>query len=56
MYELSTNRGDDFKMGIYFLEALKRIHITLGEREETELIRKKMDSWSAKLEADRKKG
>jgi hypothetical protein len=62
MYELSTGRVEDYKMGIYFLEGLRRIHIMLWEREEAELIKKKLGSWSAKLNsdtrlnADRKKG
>jgi len=54
-YELSTNRIDDFKMGINFLNALKRIHIQLGERRDAELIRKKSHIWTTKLEIDIKK-
>ena len=54
-YELSTNRIDDFKMGIHFLNSLKRLHILLGERGEAEVIKKKADIWSAKLEDDMKK-
>ena len=54
-YELSTNHTDDFKMGINYLNALKRIHIQLGERRESELIRKKALIWSSKLEVDIKK-
>ena len=51
-YELSTNRIDDFKMGINFLNALKRIHIQLGERKNAEEIKKKANIWSSKLEVD----
>jgi len=54
-YELSTNRIDDFKMGIHFLDALRRIHILFGERAEAETIKKKTDIWTAKLELDIKK-
>jgi hypothetical protein len=54
-YELSTSRIDDFKMGITFLLALRRIHIVLGDREEAETVKKKFEIWSAKLEADKKK-
>ena len=54
-YELSTNRVDDFKMGIHFLNALKRVHSLLGERESAETLKKKSDIWSAKLEMDMKK-
>jgi hypothetical protein len=56
MYELSTNRAEDYKMGIHFLEGLRRIHIMLWEREEAEMIKKKLDIWSAKLNADKRKG
>ena len=54
-YELSTSRIDDFKMGIHFLDSLKRIHILLGERADAETIRKKSDIWASKLEMDMKK-
>jgi hypothetical protein len=51
-YELSTSNIEDFKMGLNFLSALKRIYIVLGEREELEIIRKKLGMWTAKLEKD----
>jgi hypothetical protein len=51
-YELSTNRIDDFRQGISFLSALRRIHIVLGNREEAEILKRKLDIWSAKLEKD----
>ncbi|MCL2205590.1 MAG: hypothetical protein FWB82_03615 [Treponema sp.] len=54
-YELSTNRIDDFKMGVNFLNALKRVHILLGERDDAETIKKKAGIWSSKLELDMKK-
>ncbi|MDR2160277.1 MAG: hypothetical protein LBP23_09470 [Treponema sp.] len=54
-YELSTNRIDDFKMGINFLAALRRVHILLGDREDAETVKKKIEIWSAKLESDQKK-
>jgi len=54
-YELSTNLLDDFRMGIQFLNALRRIHIFLGERDEAEEVKKRADIWSAKLEKDQKK-
>jgi hypothetical protein len=54
-YELSTNRIDDFKLGISFLYALRRIHILMGERDEAETVKKKLETWSAKLEADMKR-
>ncbi|MDR1955557.1 MAG: hypothetical protein LBQ30_01725 [Treponema sp.] len=54
-YELSTGAFDDFRMGLNFLSALRRIHILLGESPESEMLKKKIDSWSAKLEADMKR-
>jgi hypothetical protein len=54
-YELSTNRIDDFKQGINFLGSLRRIHVLMGERDEAETVRKKLDIWSTKLETDIKK-
>jgi len=54
-YELSTQQMLDFKTGILFLSALKRIHIVLSEAEEAEEIKKKLTIWSAKLETDIKK-
>jgi hypothetical protein len=54
-YELSTNRIFDFKQGIAFLSALRRLHILLGDRDDAEMVRKKLDAWSEKLEMDQKK-
>ena len=54
-YELSTNRIDDFKMGINFLNSLRRIHSLLGERENAETLKKKVEIWTTKLEMDIKK-
>ncbi|MDR2182063.1 MAG: hypothetical protein LBN92_05215 [Treponema sp.] len=54
-YELSTNRIDDFKQGINFLGALRRVHVLMGDRDEAETVKKKLDIWSAKLETDIKR-
>jgi hypothetical protein len=54
-YELSTMRLDDIKQAILYLAALKRLHNLLGEVEESEVIKKKIDIWKAKMEADQKK-
>jgi hypothetical protein len=51
-YELSTNRIDDFKQGINFLNALKRIYTLMGNRFEADAVRKKSDIWTAKLDLD----
>jgi hypothetical protein len=54
-YELSTNRTDDFKQGINFLGALRRVHVVMGDREDAEMVKKKLEIWSAKLETDIKR-
>ncbi|MDR2210324.1 MAG: hypothetical protein LBO65_02495 [Spirochaetaceae bacterium] len=54
-YELSTNRIDDFKQGINFLGALRRLLMLLGDRDEAETVKKKLEIWSQKLEADIKR-
>ena len=54
-YELSTGQMLDFKTGISFLSALRRIHIILSEAEDAESIKKKLAIWKTKLETDIKK-
>ncbi len=54
-YELSTLRIDDFKTAIGYLGALRRIHILLGEANEAEALKKKMEIWKSKMEADQRK-
>ncbi|TFG63384.1 MAG: hypothetical protein E4H36_05725 [Spirochaetales bacterium] len=51
-YELSTKRLDDFKLAISYLAALKRLHMILGEMDEIDVIKKKIDVWKARLEDD----
>ncbi|POR04748.1 hypothetical protein AU468_02740 [Alkalispirochaeta sphaeroplastigenens] len=53
-YELSTLRIDDFKRAISFLAALRRIYVVLGEAEKSEEVKKKMEVWKAKMDADEK--
>lgn len=54
-YELSTNRIDDFKLAISYLSALRRINILLGETDEGENLKKKIEIWSSKMESDLKR-
>lgn len=54
-YELSTLRADDFKLAISYLSALRRLHILLGDSENSDGLRKKIDIWKAKMETDAKK-
>jgi hypothetical protein len=51
-YELSAKLPNDFKKGIDFLNAMRRIHILFGESDDAELIKRKADAWSSKLDAD----
>jgi hypothetical protein len=54
-YEVSSMKMDDFKQAIVFLNALRRIHMNMGERSESEDLKKKIEIWSSKLESDQKK-
>jgi hypothetical protein len=54
-YELSTNRIDDFRLGINFLSALRRLCIVTGDQNEANMTKKKLDIWTAKLEKDSEK-
>jgi hypothetical protein len=54
-HELSTRNNHDLETGILFLSALRRIQGLLGDRQEVELTRKKMDVWESKLLADSRK-
>jgi hypothetical protein len=54
-YELSTMRLDDIKKAILFLAAMKRLYTLLGEIEESEVVKKKMEIWKTKMEDDQKK-
>ena len=54
-YELSTLRIDDFKLAIDYLSALRRLHIVLGDSEEADSLKRKIDIWSTKMEADSRK-
>ncbi len=54
-YELSTLRIDDIKAAINFLSAVRRLHIVLGETDQADVVKKKMEIWRAKMENDLKK-
>jgi hypothetical protein len=54
-YELSTMRLDDIKKAILFLSAMKRLYTLLGEVEEAEVVKKKMEIWKTKMEDDQRK-
>lgn len=54
-YELSTLRIDDFKQAIGYLNALKRIHTVLGEPQNADVIKRKVDVWRTKMDTDERK-
>ncbi|MDR1400330.1 MAG: hypothetical protein LBJ41_10445 [Treponema sp.] len=54
-YEVATSQLDDFRIAINFLYALRRLHLLLGEADESEIVKKKIDNWSAKFEENLKK-
>jgi hypothetical protein len=54
-YELYTHKTEDFRRAVIFLQALRRVHIVLNERDEAETVKKRIDIWTTKLEADQKK-
>ncbi|MDR1317827.1 MAG: hypothetical protein LBK13_13255 [Spirochaetales bacterium] len=54
-YELSTLRLDDFKLAISYLGAARRLFALLGDAENAETTKKKIEVWSQKMEADDKR-
>lgn len=54
-YELSTLRIDDFRMAISFLAGLRRLHIVIGDSAASEELRRKIEIWKTKMDADLKR-
>ena len=54
-YELSTNHIDDFKKGISFLSALRRLNVLTDDRIDAETAKKKLEIWTIKLTSDMNK-
>ncbi|MBI9105101.1 MAG: hypothetical protein JEZ04_00060 [Spirochaetales bacterium] len=54
-YELSTLRIDDFKLAINYLGSLRRLNALIGEPEEANELKKKIDVWKQKMDQDIKK-
>lgn len=54
-YELSTLRFEDMKLGIEYLSALRRLHVVMGEAEQAEGVKKRVDVWKNKMEVDQRK-
>lgn len=54
-YELYTHKLTDFRVAIQFLSALRRLLMLIGEREDAEKLKRNIEVWNAKLDADLKK-
>ena len=54
-YELSTSRIDDFKLAINYLSSLRRLNALVGEPEEANELKRKIDIWKSKMDQDLKK-
>jgi hypothetical protein len=54
-YNLSARRVDDLKVAQFFLEALRYLHIMLGERAEAENVKKQYDVFDERISNDLKK-
>ncbi|MDR2521975.1 MAG: hypothetical protein LBC72_05435 [Spirochaetaceae bacterium] len=49
-YELSTKRAEDLRLAINHLAALQRVKLMLNDKEDMELLKKKMETWQARLD------
>ena len=49
-FESSTKNPEDLRMGIQFLDSLKRLHIVLGERRSVEIIKRMSETWRMRLD------
>lgn len=54
-YELSTFLIDDFKKAIEYLSALRRLFAMIGDVGSIEELKKKIDIWKSKMDADQRK-
>lgn len=54
-YELSTKQIVDFRTAIRFLEGLRKIYVYMNRSNEADATKRKIDSWTQKLEYDEKK-
>ena len=52
MYEQGPRRIEDFRKSITYLYALRRIHILLGETDQSEALKSRTEVWNRKLTDD----
>ncbi len=55
-YELSTRRIDDMRKAIQYALALKRIYTLMGDKENSEEMKKKAEVWRLRMDSDQKEG
>ena len=51
-YESVSKNPEDLNLGIQFLESLRRIHIVLGEKKNSEVAKKTIDVWKQRQESN----
>jgi hypothetical protein len=51
-YEMATQHAEDFKTGINFLFALKKLNMITGDKLDTVTVQKKLETWLNKLKKD----
>ena len=54
-YELYSHKLSDFRVGIQFLLALRRVHASINERDEADKLKRNIEVWNTKYETDSKK-
>jgi hypothetical protein len=54
-YELYSHKLSDFRIGIQYLSALRRIHASINERDEAEKMKRNIEVWNTKYETDSRK-
>jgi hypothetical protein len=54
-YELVSTREEDFNLAITYLSGLRRLNAILGEKDDVETLKKKIEIWKNKKDADAKK-
>ncbi len=55
-YELSSRRVDDMRKAIQYTLALKRIYTLMGDKVNSEEMKKKAEIWRIRMDSDQKEG
>ncbi|MDR1220665.1 MAG: hypothetical protein LBK73_13780 [Treponema sp.] len=54
-YEIASQAENDFKKSVDFISSLRYLYSILGESDNAELMKKKIEAWNEKLKIDIKK-